>query len=100
MRWVLNLTGQVITLGIEHPSHGGIVDRHAQRDAQDLRKEYGALGDVHVVPYFLVLEHVLRSVPSIAGNGPIHLRRVSFVHDENEACLRTHACADGVPVVT
>lgn len=61
---VLDLTGQVVALGVEHPAHRGIVGGDAQRDAKDLGEEDSALRHVGVMPDLLVLEHVLRSIPS------------------------------------
>ena len=41
---------------------------HGKTDlAEDLGKEDVAGRDVHVVAYFLVLEHSLRAVPGVAG---------------------------------
>ena len=63
--------GEDVALGGQDPAHDGIVYGDAEDGAEDLREEDGARGDVHVVPDFLVLEHVLRAVPGVAGDGTV-----------------------------
>ena len=61
----------IVALGLEHPLYDAVVDRHADELAEDLAEEDGPRRDVHVVAYFLVLQHVLRAVPDVAGDGTV-----------------------------
>ena len=63
--------GKDVALGGQDPAHDGVVHGDAEDGAEDLREEDGARGDMHVVSDFLVLEHVLRAVPGVAGDGAV-----------------------------
>lgn len=57
---------EVLSFGCENPSHGAVVDRHADNSSEDLADEDCSRWDVHVVADLLVLHHVLGSVPCVA----------------------------------
>ena len=68
---VVDVAVQVVAFGAQDPTHRGVVEGDPDQHAPDLGDEDAALGDVHVVADFLVLQHVLGPVPDVASDGAV-----------------------------